>query len=267
MPARSGFVGPREEFRTKCELIVELFREQAEILKGRHLAVFDGGFALRSVVRPLVAPEDDSTRIEFLTRLRHDARLYAPLPERHRANQKWGRRLPPPRQGGYWEKHWREAKAFLYGRWRKVRWKEVVCRWHVSGHDVPVKAVVAKVEGYKKRFTLVTSAVELTGLQVVELFCAVPPGGRVSGSEAAAGLGGVPGVDPQPDRADQPGAVGDDEFAATGAVPPGGGRRGGLVVPPAVEQEEGPAERAGRGAAVQASSGEDRATSVGGRGK
>jgi hypothetical protein len=37
---------------------------------------------------------------------------------------------------------------------------------------VPVKAVVAKVEGYKKRFTLVTSAVELTGLQMVELFAA-----------------------------------------------------------------------------------------------
>jgi hypothetical protein len=104
--------------------------------------------------------------------LRHDARLYAPLPERHRTNRKWGKRLPPPRQGGYWEKPWREGTAFLYGRWRKVRWKEVVCRWHVSGHDVPVKAVVAKVEGYKKRFTLVSSAVELTGLQMVELFAA-----------------------------------------------------------------------------------------------
>src|SRR5262249_46918534 len=32
-----------------------------------------------------------------------------------------------------------------------------------------VKAVVAKVEGYRKRFTLVTSATELAGLQVVEL--------------------------------------------------------------------------------------------------
>ena len=80
LPARSGFTGPKEEFRTKCELIVELFREQARVLEGRHLAVFDGGFALRSVVRPLVAPEDESPRIEFLTRLRHDARLYAPLP-------------------------------------------------------------------------------------------------------------------------------------------------------------------------------------------
>ena len=37
---------------------------------------------------------------------------------------------------------------------------------------MPVKAIVAEVEGYKKRFTLVTSAVELTGLQMVELFAA-----------------------------------------------------------------------------------------------
>ena len=41
----------------------------------------------------------------------------------------------------------------------------------------------------KERFTLVTSAVELTGLQMVELFAAaVPAGGRVPRSEAAAGL-------------------------------------------------------------------------------
>jgi hypothetical protein len=53
-----------------------------------------------------------------------------------------------------------------------VLWKEVVCLWRVAGHEVPVKAVVAKVEGYKKRFTLVTSAVGLTGLQAVELFAA-----------------------------------------------------------------------------------------------
>ena len=37
---------------------------------------------------------------------------------------------------------------------------------------MPVRAVVAQVEGYTKRFTLVTSAVELTGLQMVELFAA-----------------------------------------------------------------------------------------------
>jgi hypothetical protein len=172
LPARSGFAGRKEVFRTKCELAVELLREQARAVGGRHLGVVDGGYALRSVVRPLVVPEDGSPRIEFLTRLRHDARLHAPPREGCRANQVWGRRLPPPRRGGRWARHWHEGTALLYGRLRKVRWKEVVCLWRVLGHDVPVKAVVACVEGYKKRFTPVTSAVELAGLQMVELFAA-----------------------------------------------------------------------------------------------
>ena len=43
--------------RTKCELVVELIREQVEITGGRHLGIFDGAYALRSVVRPLVQPE------------------------------------------------------------------------------------------------------------------------------------------------------------------------------------------------------------------
>jgi hypothetical protein len=180
LPHRSGSAGPRAAFRTKCELAVELIREQAQLTGGRHLAVFDGGFALNSVVRPLVAPAAAGTakappRVEFLTRLRHDARLHEPLPAVHPKGKrgrkpKWGRKLPPPRQGGRWERSWHDGRAFLYGRWRKVQWKEVVCRWRVCGPDVPVKAVVAKVEGYKKRFTLATSAVELTGLQMVELF-------------------------------------------------------------------------------------------------
>ena len=85
---------------------------------------------------------------------------------------KWGRRLPPPRRGGYWKAGWQDGTAFVYGRQRTVRWKEVVCLWRVLGWEVPVKAIVAEVEGYKKRFTLVTSAVELTGLQMVELFAA-----------------------------------------------------------------------------------------------
>jgi hypothetical protein len=53
-----------------------------------------------------------------------------------------------------------------------VRYKEIVCCWRVLGPDVAVKAVVAEVEGYRERFTLVSTALTLTGLQVVELFCA-----------------------------------------------------------------------------------------------
>jgi hypothetical protein len=142
------------------------------------LGVFDGGFALRSVVRPLVLPERaEQPRIDFVTRLRHDARLCALPPASRRPGQrgptpKWGRPLPPPRQGGRWAGAWQEGTVFLYGRLRKVSWKEAVCLWRVLGSEVPVKAVVAEVEGYRKRFTLVTSALTLTGLQVVELFCA-----------------------------------------------------------------------------------------------
>ena len=122
-------------------------------------------------------PEDGQPRIEFLTRLRHDARLHA-LPPTGRPKgkrgrpAKWGRKLRPPRQGGRWPGPWHEGQAYIYGRRRTVRCKEVVCLWRVTGHEVLVKAVVAKVEGYKKRFTLVSSALELTGLQMVELFAA-----------------------------------------------------------------------------------------------
>ncbi len=169
LPAGPG--GPLT-FRTKCELAVELLREQARITGGKHLGVFDGGYALRSVVRPLVLPERGGLRIDFLTRLRHDARLYALPPADRPAGTrgplpKWGRRLDPPRRGGRWERGWRTGVAFIYGRQRKVRWKEVVCLWRVLGHEVPVKAIIAHVEGYRKRFALVTSAVELTGLQMV----------------------------------------------------------------------------------------------------
>ena len=85
---------------------------------------------------------------------------------------KWGKKLAPPRQGGRWPGPWRKGEAFIYGRTRKVCWKEVACLWRVLGHDVTVKAVVASVEGYKKRFTVVGSATRLSGLELVELFAA-----------------------------------------------------------------------------------------------
>ena len=113
--------------------------------------------------------------------------------------------------------------AFVYGRQRQVRWKEIICLWRVAGREVPVKVVVAEVEGYKKRFTLVTSAVELTGLQMVELFAA-----RFRQEDGFRDLKQRLGWEEcrawtaKPDRADQPGAVGDAEPAAVGAVPAGG---------------------------------------------
>jgi hypothetical protein len=169
--------GGRLASRTKCELAVELSREQVRIRPGKPLGLIDGGYAPASVVRPRVLPEGGAPRVDVRTRSRRDARLYAPPPERRPAGRpgpkpKWGRRLPPPRRGGYRERGWRTGSGFIDGREREVRWKEVVGLWRVPGHEVPVKAVVAQVEGSRKRFTLVTSAVESTGLQMVELFAA-----------------------------------------------------------------------------------------------
>jgi hypothetical protein len=166
-----------EPFRTKCELVVDMLQQQADWLPGKHLALFDGAFAVKSVVRPLANPPQGQQRIDFVTRLRPDARLCALPPKERRQGQrgplpKWGKPLAPPRQGGRWPGAWQTGQAFVYGRLRQVRYKEVVCLWRVLGHEVPVKVVVAEVEGYRKRFYLVSSAVELTGLQIVELFCA-----------------------------------------------------------------------------------------------
>ncbi len=166
-----------EKFRTKNDLLVEMLRQQARGQKEPHLAVFDGAFAVANVVRPLVQPEADQPRIEFVTRLRRDARLNA-LPSQERREHRrgprpsWGPPLPPPHQGERWPVEWRRGSVFLYGRRRTVRWKEVVCQWHVLGYAHPVKAMVAEVEGYSHRFTLVSSDVKLTGLQIVEIFCA-----------------------------------------------------------------------------------------------
>lgn len=165
-----------EPFRTKNELAVALLQEQAEFHSGPHLAVFDGAFAVGHVVKPLVHPEPGQQRIDFVTRLRRDARLCALPPTKRRPGQrgptrKWGKALAPPSQGGRWPGKWLDGQAFVYGRMRQVCCKEVVCLWRVLGRQVPVKAVVAEVDGYRDRFHLVSSATALTGFQIVEFFC------------------------------------------------------------------------------------------------
>jgi hypothetical protein len=170
--------GPPISFQTKCELLVTMARQHSKASPGKNLLIFDGGFALRSVVRPLVKPDDlRQPRIDFLSRLRSDARLYALASGTRREGQrgplpKWGRLMLPPKHGDCWPSPWQTANAFIYGRQRQVRFKEVICLWRVLGHDVSVKVVIAQVEGYSKPFTLVSSAKDLSGLQLVELFCA-----------------------------------------------------------------------------------------------
>jgi hypothetical protein len=169
--------GPPIVFQTKNQIMVHLARQNANAVTGKHLNVVDGGYCRRNVVRPLVCPEPDAAgklppRIDVITRLRCDACLHALLAEHHDRRRKWGPPLPKPRDAESWPGPWQVGHAFVYGQWRPVRWKEQLCCWRALGHDIVVKVVLARVEGYQELFTLLCTATELTGLQVVEIFAA-----------------------------------------------------------------------------------------------
>src|SRR4051794_6853774 len=80
-----------EVFRTKCELLVELVQREAAAVEGEHLAVFDGAFAVRSVVRPLTRPTASRPRGGGFSRPRGGGRLPPPPP----AAPPGPRRAPP----------------------------------------------------------------------------------------------------------------------------------------------------------------------------
>ena len=57
-------------------------------------------------------------------------------------------------------------------RLRRVRWTSRRCLWHSAGPKHPVTVVIAEVEGYRKRWYLVSPSERLTGLAVVEVLAA-----------------------------------------------------------------------------------------------
>jgi hypothetical protein len=169
--------GPPIVFRTKCQIMVTLARQNANAVAGKHLLVADGGYCRVSVLRPLVRPEEDEfgerpAVVHVVTRIRCDACLHALLPEGANGKRKWGERLPAPRDAEQWPGEWQVGRVYAYGQWREVRYKEKLCCWRALGHDVVVKVVLAYLQGYKELFTLLSTATELTALQVVEIFAA-----------------------------------------------------------------------------------------------
>lgn len=161
------------KFRKKTELAVDLLQQENAVSVAPVIAVFDGAYANETVVQPCLQPSAGGRRIEIVTRLRFDARLYAPLVKKPGANgrpRKWGRRLPAPQHHEQWQTPWRKGKALIYGRVRKFRYRQLACRWSVSGPDEPVHAFVFLVEGYGQPWYLITTALDLTAEQVVVLF-------------------------------------------------------------------------------------------------
>lgn len=172
---RRNQVPKGESFRTKNELAVEMLRQVDEVSTAPVLGVFDGAYAKKTVVRRCLKPAEGQRRIEILTRLRVDSRLYAPLEhegKRRGPKRKWGKRLPAPQKHDQWTVAWKRGKAHIYGKMRKFRYKRVECRWSVAGPDEPVHAYVFAVTGFKEPWFMATTALTLTPEEVVALFSA-----------------------------------------------------------------------------------------------
>ena len=164
-----------ETFHTNTAWAVDLLRQADAESSAPILGVFDGAYAVATVVAPCVHPSPGQRRIEILTRLRVDARLYQPVVSRARPKgrrPKWGDRIAAPQHHVYWSTSWRTGQAWIYGRIRAFRYKQRRCRWSVSGPQLPVHVFVVEMPGYRDPWCLVTTAVDLSAPQVVEAFAA-----------------------------------------------------------------------------------------------
>jgi DDE superfamily endonuclease len=164
-----------ETFHTKTAWAAELLRQADAESNAPILGVFDGAYAVETGVAPCVHPAPGQRRIEILTRLRMDARLYHPVvvrTQRKGRRPKWGERMAAPQHHVYWSAAWRTRRARVYGRIRPFRHKQLGCRWAVSGPEVPVHVFAVEVPGYHDPWFLVTTAVDLSAAQVVEALAA-----------------------------------------------------------------------------------------------
>ena len=161
-----------EGVRTKTALAVEVLREVDAESEALVLAAFDGAYATRTVVKPCLESPPGRRRIEFVTRLRKDARLYESLetwaknPKGGRP-RKWGKRLPSPKDHAKWPVPWENGRAYVYGRLRSFRYKRLRCCWSVSGPEEIMYAYVFEVAGYDKLWSTIASAENLSPSQVI----------------------------------------------------------------------------------------------------
>lgn len=161
-----------EKFTTKTRHALAMLREIDDESEGPILAAFDGAYAMGTVIRPCLDPPEGRRRIDFVTRLRRDARLYHPLSNgpKHPAigrPRKWGRRMAAPQNHSKWDVAWQSGRAYIHGRVCRFRCKRVSCQWSVSGPNHLVYAYVFEVKGYAKPWFVVSSARDLSPAQVV----------------------------------------------------------------------------------------------------
>lgn len=162
-----------EKFCTKTQHAAEMLRQEDEASTVQLLAVFDGAFAKKTVIGPCLQPKEGQRRIDIVTRLRVDARLYASkVPNAMGRKRVWGSRLPAPQHHEQWEGAWKKGKGYIYSRQRRYQYKHLRCYWNVTGPTQAVDVYVFQVEGYREPWYLVTTALSLSAKQVVEAYTA-----------------------------------------------------------------------------------------------
>ncbi|HXH09119.1 MAG TPA: hypothetical protein VNP04_05040 [Alphaproteobacteria bacterium] len=67
---------------------------------------------------------------------------------------------------------WQRGRAWVYGRRRRFRYKQLRCRWAVSGPQIPVHVFVVEMEGDEEPWFLVTSALEWSATEMVAAWTA-----------------------------------------------------------------------------------------------
>ncbi len=162
-----------ETFRKKTQWAVAMLRAVAAESPVPILAVFDGAYANETVLEPCLQPAAGQQRIEVVTRLRLDARLYrSKVANAMGRPRRWGRRLPAPQQHDQWDAPWKKGQAYIYGRQRRFTYKQLDCFWAVTGPEIPVRVFVFMVDGYQDPWYIVTTALDLSPAQVVAAFAA-----------------------------------------------------------------------------------------------
>jgi hypothetical protein len=161
-----------ERFFTKTAMAVDMLRVVDAESEAPILAAFDGAYAMETVIEPCLNPPPGRRRINFVTRLRKDARLYEPLQASSKSLQgarprKWGKRLPSPQEHEQWNVDWQAGRAYVYGRVRTFRYKRLSCCWSVSGPHEIMHAYVFEVPGYDKLWATITSARDLSAAQTL----------------------------------------------------------------------------------------------------
>lgn len=161
-----------EMFRTKTQRAVALLRQADAESSVPIVAVRDGAYAVNTVVGACLEPPAGQRRIEIVTRLRADARLYHSVGARLGGKgrpPKWGPRLAAPRQHLYWPVGWQRRRAGVYGRMRSFQYKQLRCRWAVGGPPIPGHVFVVTMAGDKEPWCRVATTLQLTATQGVEV--------------------------------------------------------------------------------------------------